>query len=249
MLTIKTKNDVFDITFDGIGIINSTNTLLTYKKLFIETEIYIDDNRIKKEDIIYIDELSKMSNFIDLSKKSFLIEMINDRLFENKIINTNEVENIIETINKELNIELLESCVGDTNKIIQILFELVEDQYLNINLLKVIIEYCFKNKKLIIFNNLSWLKIDDLYKYLNEHYFIVIASDVRNYINKIEMLNIISNHNLERNELNSIYDIDKFSSYIEKNISEPFNNKTFNDFITDKKSIKSLKILNLINNL
>ncbi len=247
MINIKTADKEYELEFNNIKIINTENTTQLYKELFLDSSIFIDNKRIKQEDIIYINDLTKLSEFVSMGRKSFIFEMILDLLSDNQIINHEIVSKIINSINNELDCELLESCEGDINKIISLLIELTEDKYLNKKFLQLIIEKQFTESKLIVLDNVSWFDIDLSYKYLNEHSFILLTNDFRKYIKNTKMIEIVANWNdLEFIELN---DSDKLIAYLEKQVSEPITHNRFQEFLSNRNSLWSIRLFSLIKSI
>lgn len=238
------KNNNYEFEFNGIKIINCDNPTLLYKKWFIDTQINIDNKNIANDEIIYISELSKLSDFINLNKKSFLINEINNKLANNSLINISLINEIVKLINDELGFDLLTPSEGDNVKLIQLIFDICNDIYLNEHLLKIILSH-MDEKKLIIFDNISWLKLDFLSKLINEHHFIILTNDFRRYMLNKKTLELVVNVKNNEEYIDFI-DSDKLFSYIEAKINQTFNEQNFHDFIKDIDSFESLKIFSIL---
>lgn len=155
MLKIINKNKEYEIEFNGIKIFLSQNPTLLYKELFIDSNIQINDINIKNENIIYINELTKLNEFVNLSKKSFLIKEIFQLLDQYPIINKENLESIVSKINEISNFEIIDSSEGDQVKIINLLLELINNDYLNLKTFKFLCSSIFEEPKLFILDNVS----------------------------------------------------------------------------------------------
>lgn len=248
MLTIlDKKNNNYEFEYNGIKIINCDNSTNLYKKWFIDTKISVDSKNIDDDEIIYISELSKLSDFFNLNKKSFLINEINNKIASNNLINIELINEVVTLINNELGFDLLTISSGDNVKIIQLIFDICNDVFLNEQLLKIILSH-LDEKKFIIFDNISWLKLDLLFKYNNEHNFVILTNDFRKYIVNKKHLELIVNVKNNGDYVDFI-DVDKIFSYIESKINTAFTDQNFHSFIRDLDSFESLKVLSIIKNI
>lgn len=197
MLKIIKNNINIDLDYNGIKILQSNNPNLFYKDVILDSSIYIDDYKIKNENIIYINNFSQLKDFMNLTKKSNIYSRIIELLFEYKIINYENINQIINIINNEYQYELLEINEGDSSKLISMFFELLNDKYLDQNLLEIILNNVFDDKKLIIFDNIEWINLEFFSKFLNQHYFLVLTNNFEKYIQnykELEILTIIKNN-------------------------------------------------------
>ena len=197
MLKIIKNNINIDLDYNGIKILQCNNPNLFYKDVILDSSIYIDDYKIKNENIIYINNLSQLKDFMNLNKKSNIYSRIIELLFEYKIINYENINQIINIINGEYQYELLEINEGDNSKLISMFFELLNDKYLDQNLLEIILNNVFDDKKLIIFDNIEWINLEFLSNFLNQHYFLVLTNNFEKYIQnykELEILTIIKNN-------------------------------------------------------
>lgn len=242
MFRINKNNIEIEFEYNGIKILQIDNTRKFYKDFILDNDIYIDNNVFKNKDIVYISEFNKLNEFIDLNKKSFLTKEIINKLVKYPLINEKNLEIIITEINNEFNNQLIENIPGDIHKLITLLLEFINDDFLNINNLDLILNYSFDTKKMIIFDEVSWINIEFLEKFLNQHNFIILTNDFRNYINmeKIELLlNIKNNY-----EYTDIIDANKLLLYLEQKINKDLLN--INEIIKDKNDFTSLTIFYLI---
>lgn len=214
MLKIVNPNFEIEIEFNGIKIFDVENTNLFYRDVILKSNIYLEDYKIKDENIIYINNFAKICDFINLSKKSFLFSKINELLFENKIVNFDSIKNIVDIVNNNYNYELLEINEGDTGKLINMFFELTNDKYLDKKVFEIILKDVFEEKKLIIIDNLEWIEIDWLANFLNSHNFIILTNNFKKYISKnreFEILTIIK----EKYEYIDILDLNHLCNYLQ----------------------------------
>ena len=92
MLKIIKNNINIDLDYNGIKILQSNNPNLFYKDIILDSSIYIDDYKIKNENIIYINNFSQLKDFMNLNKKSNIYSRIIELLFEYKIINYENIK-------------------------------------------------------------------------------------------------------------------------------------------------------------
>ncbi len=244
MLTIKKENIEYDMEFNNIKIINTSNPTKFYRDQIVDAEIFIDAHKVKSDEIVYINELTRLNEFIGLSKKSFLLQLILDKIGDAQLIDREFVQNIIEYVNAELGLPILDACDGDIQKLINYVMEITDDYYLDERTFNLIVEKQFTEKKLFIIDNVSWFKLSNVYKYLNEHSFIILCNDFRNYINSMRELEIIAIWN--NSQLSDLLDYEKVIAYLEKNVSEPVNNERFSEFLNKKDSLWSIRLYSLI---
>lgn len=242
MLRINKNNIEIEFEYNGIKILQVDNTRKFYKEFILDNNIYIDNFVFKPIDIIYISELNRLNEFIDLSKKSFLTKTIISKLIEYPIINQINLEKVVNQVNNDFNNELVESATGDINKLISILIEFVNNNFLNKNNLETILNNCFDTKKLIIIDEVSWINVKILEKYINQHNFIILTTDFRNYIDikQIELLVILKNNY----EFTDIIDSSKLILYLEQQMNYDLSN--INEIIKNKDDFVSLKVFSLI---
>ena len=225
MLKIINKNINMDIDYNGIKLFQCNNPNLFYKDIILNSTIYIDDYLIKNENIIYINNFSQLKEFMNLTKKSNIYSKIIELFFEYKIINYDNINQIINIINNEYQYELLEINEGDNSKLINMFFELLNNKYLDINLLEIILNDVFEDKKLIVFDNIEWISFEFLSKFLNQHHFLIITNNFQKYINnckELEILSIIK----DNYDYFDILDINHLCTYLqsELNINIDHNN-------------------------
>lgn len=245
MLSINKNNIECELEFDGIKIFQTQNPTKLYKDLILDSVINIDNKNIKLDNVIYINELTKLTDFVNLNKKSFLIKEIINLLEQYPIINISNINNIKDYINNKYQEELIDTNEGDNNKLINLFIEFINQEYLNKSLFKLILDYCFEDSKLIILDNVSWIELNDLYGWLNEHKFIIITYDFREYIknaSELELL-VIFKQNYDYVEM---LDSNKLIVYLEKHMNIEVNKEKINTWLNNKNSLESLSFLSNI---
>ncbi len=245
MLSINKNNIECELEFDGIKIFQTQNPTKLYKDLILDSVINIDNKNIKLDNVIYINELTKLTDFVNLNKKSFLIKEIINLLEQYPIINISNINNIKDYINNKYQEELIDTNEGDNNKLINLFIEFINQEYLNKSLFKLILDYCFEDSKLIILDNVSWIELNDLYGWLNEHKFIIITYDFREYIknaSELELL-VIFKQNYDYVEM---LDSNKLIVYLEKHMNIEVNKEKINTWLNNKNNLESLSFLSNI---
>lgn len=195
MLEIKKSAVYHELEFKGIKILDVNNTTKFYKEVLLGAELTIDNKSISNDDIIFINELSKVTDFLDLTKKSQLFSDICDLLEQFPIINTNSVNSIFSKLNAEYD-DLIEMNDGDIFKIVNSIFDL-KDEYLNLKLLELLVNKCYKSRKTIILDNVSWFTVEFALKYINMHNFILITNDFFSYLTLFKDIEMVSFINRE----------------------------------------------------
>lgn len=245
MLSINKNNIECELEFDGIKIFQTQNPTKLYKDLILDSVINIDNKNIKLDNVIYINELTKLTDFVNLNKKSFLIKEIINLLEQYPIINISNINNIKDYINNKYQEELVDTNEGDNNKLINLFIEFINQEYLNKSLFKLILDYCFEDSKLIILDNVSWIELNDLYGWLNEHKFIIITYDFREYIKNASELELLVTFK-QNYDYVEMLDSNKLIVYLEKHMNIEVNKEKINTWLNNKNSLESLSFLSNI---
>ncbi len=245
MLSINKNNIECELEFDGIKIFQTQNPTKLYKDLILDSVINIDNKNIKLDNVIYINELTKLTDFVNLNKKSFLIKEIINLLEQYPIINISNINNIKDYINNKYQEELIDTNEGDNNKLINLFIEFINQEYLNKSLFKLILDYCFEDSKLIILDNVSWIELNDLYGWLNEHKFIIITYDFREYIKDASELELLVTFK-QNYDYVEMLDSNKLIVYLEKHMNIEVNKEKINTWLNNKNSLESLSFLSNI---
>lgn len=245
MLSINKNNIECELEFDGIKIFQTQNPTKLYKDLILDSVINIDNKNIKLDNVIYINELTKLTDFVNLNKKSFLIKEIINLLEQYPIINISNINNIKDYINNKYQEELIDTNEGDNNKLINLFIEFINQEYLNKSLFKLILDYCFEDSKLIILDNVSWIELNDLYGWLNEHKFIIITYDFREYIKDASELELLVTFK-QNYDYVEMLDSNKLIVYLEKHMNIEVNKEKINTWLNNKNNLESLSFLSNI---
>lgn len=247
MLKIIKNNINLDLDYNGIKILQTNNPNLFYKDVIIDSSIYIDDYKVKNENIIYINNFSQLKDFMNLNKKSNIYSRIIELLFEYKIINYDNINQIINIINNEYQYELLELNEGDNAKLISMFFELLNDKYLDKILLEIILNNVFDDRKLIILDNIEWINLEFLAKFLNQHYFLVITNNFEKYIQNYKEFEVTAfiNDNYDHFD---VLDINHLCFYLQSELNINIDHNNIVELLR-KNDINSQLILWKLNNI
>lgn len=247
MLELKLKDNSITCCFDNIKIIQYSYPTLLCKLIQQEELIWIDEKPIKLNNIVYINEFSKLSDFLNLNKSSFLLKKIIDLINNQPLINYNLLQKVIDDINNWLNVTYLDLNEGDETKIINFLLEISKDITLNQELLLFLLKNdCFSSKMCFIFDNVSWLNKQELYPYLNQHYFLIVTSDFRNYFHTAKDFELVC---ILHEDLKyfDVVDSTKLLNYLELKLNIPVSIQTINESLRDKTSWFSMQVFYYLN--
>lgn len=251
MLTIKYNNNWYDFDFNGIKVIETKYTTNFIKKIFHENnntdKVIIDGKNYNWKNIIYINELTKINDFLSLSKNGYLYKKIIDKIEDNSLINQDLINAIIAEINKEMEIEDLLFPTYDLNKIIASTFELGDLGFINDeSFFQILNKIDYDEKKLIIFDNCNFINYGNVKKLLNNFNILIICNDIRGIIrnyNELEICCFINNSVFE------VINIEKLVSYLELKLSEPISEQDLNNYLLFDDSKKSSVINFCLKNL
>lgn len=250
ILNLAYNNENWDLSFFGIKVFQVKNVNLFTKNFYIQClESKFSNCEIYKNNLFIISDFTKVSDLLQMSKNSILFKNILDILLEENFLDEKILLKVLDNINNKFDCEILEEK-KDINKIVNNLFEINENLYLNKKIfLKILSSNIFSEKITFIINDLSWLKVKDINSYINSYNFIFITNDFRKNISNIKELEIVVFVN---KMIFEVVDHDKLISFLEKEIN--FNNlkeklKFFIDNNDNYEDDFSLKIMNLLNNL
>lgn len=237
MFNIHFKNINIDFSFNGLKILNFTYPNLLAKEILTNNSTFSESERnIKKTNIVYINEFSKLIDFLSLNKSSFLLKKVVDLIQDNNLINNQLLIDLIHKLNDWIGLDYVEINEGDQIKIINLLLEVSKEIYLDEKSFKFLLENDFWTEKtLFIFDNVSWINLDYLLQHLNLHYFLILAVDFRNYINYFNELELVCLVN-EKYESIDLLDHEKLIDYLELKMNMPITNDVMNDFLNKKQS-------------
>lgn len=234
------KNNEVHFEYNGIKIINCDNPCLFIREISQST---IELNNRRYKNFIVISDLTKIKDLISLSKNSPLFEKILEIKEDKNFITEELIEKIINDVNEYIGFPLISSNDGDTKKLIDLLFELDDDQFIH----KEFLEFYFKkyfidDKSLVIINDLSFVDLNFLTRFMNWIDIIVVTNDFRKYLTNdpksIEALLVLDDYNYF-----DVIDKDKFINYIELKCNFILNNELWINIINHKNSLDSIKFL------
>lgn len=248
MLSIKYNNNLYELDFEGIKIFETNYTTNVIKNIFsIEDGLMIDGKKYTLKNIIYINEMTKIDEFLSLGKNNYLYKKILEKLDDRKLINDIVINEIIDQLNNELEINNLLSTQYDINRIINGVFELNDLGFISDeNFLNILNKIDYEEKKLIIFDNCKYINYERIKKLLNNFNVMIFCSDIRNVISNYKEFEICCYLN---ENLFEIISIERLISFLEFKISEPISEKDLNLFLNFDSSKKSNSINFYLKNL
>lgn len=252
MLQIHYQSNWYEIEYCGIKIIETAFTTKLIKSMLDEhndnSKLILDNKKIKWKNVIYINEMTKINDFLSLSKNNHLYKQIIDLIADQSLVNDALIKKIITTINQNWNLGELISEQYDLNKIVLACFELNDLGYISDeHFFDLLNQIQYDEKKLIIFDNVSYINYQKCKKLLNNFNVLVITTDIRN---------VISNHSelelcclLGDNKCFDIIDSDKLISYLELKLATQIKPEEINNYLFKKTDFKSQQINFYLKNL
>lgn len=244
MNEIITKNNSFKFEYNGFKLIHHPMPNKFIKDLYGSNIVL---NGKKYKEYIVISDLTKNKDLINLNRNSNLFLDINNELSSSEFINKEILIKISDKINEKLKYDLISIEEGDIKKIIDIFFNINLDNFINYEIFDYYLTSEYNNeKKLIILNDLSFVKVNQLMKYLNSFDILLITNDVRKYlstnINELESLLIIINDE----EYTDITSKETLINFLELNMNVEFNDLLFKKIIEETWSLESNQFISLI---
>lgn len=239
-LKIKYNNDFYEINFYGFKIFQTKKPNLFLRNFYEDAKnsLYVDCD-IFKNNLITVSDFTKVDTFFSFSKSSEFYKKIINFMIDQKFLNEKAIDQTIDFINKLFDFDILENDI-DFNKVIVNLLSINGDKYINKKLfLKILSSNLYSEKMTFLFNDIDWIKYDDIKPFLNNHNFIFITNDFRKNISNVSSLESVS---LVNNKIFEIYDTDKLISYLEKELNICIDQKILTNFFDDKDDEISLKI-------
>ena len=239
-LFIEYNNQTYDLEFEGIKLFQVKNPNQFTKEFYLNAiEGKYSNVDIFKNNIMIISDFTKIDEFIILSKSSEFFKDILNKLIEMKFIDENKVLSLIDSINELYEFEIIEHK-PDFNKIVANLLEINEKKYLDKNLfLKFLDNKIFSQKITFIINDVDWLKINDIKKYLNNYNFIFITNDLRKNINNINDFEICC---IVNEKIFEVMNWEILVSYLEKETNLLIDHKTFDYYLKNINNDNNFKI-------
>ncbi|MBD5423080.1 MAG: hypothetical protein HDR43_01120 [Mycoplasma sp.] len=242
MLKVNYNKNWYEIEFNGIKVIETKYTSKFIKQILNSPEeipyLIIDNKNIRWKNVIYINEFTKYDNFINLSKTNFLYKKIIEKIADQSLVNEELIKNIINEINEELNIDDVLMIQYDLPKIIASCFELIDLGYIEDGaLFDILNKIEYDEKKLIIFDNLSYITYEKCKKLLNNFNILIICSDIRGIINNCSLMELVCFIN--ESSIFDVINIEKLISFLEIKTSLSITEKDINNFLDNKNDQKS----------
>lgn len=131
MLVFKYNNNLYNVDFNGIKIFEVNYTTNFIKQIISNNEISIDGRMFSSKNIIYINEMSKLSEFINMYKTNILYKKIIEYIGDESLVKKDVIDNVIKKINEDFGINDLLIEQYDLNKIITATFEVNNEEYIN----------------------------------------------------------------------------------------------------------------------
>jgi hypothetical protein len=182
-------NNYYNFDYLGIKIMKNVNTNKLIRSLLndeeIESNISINNYHIKNKDIIIISPFTKINDILSSKTNGNLHNFLKDE----KIIDSNSI--IEKTITNEFNKFKMIDQLTDINlsKVDLINFIDINDNFVSEKNIKLILDI-LKNttsKKLIIFNDVEYIKISELDQYISYFNFLYVVNEYEeNYKNLID---------------------------------------------------------------
>lgn len=242
MLRINYLKNWYEIEFNGIKIIETRYTTKFIKSILESPDetpyLIIDNKNIRWKNVIYINELTKYEDFLSLNKNGFIYKKIIEKIADNILINQDLINKIIMEINQEIGIEDFLLNQYDLPKLIAATFELNDLGYIDDDkLIDILNKIEYDEKKLIIFDNVSYINYEKCKKLMNNFNILIVCSDIREIINNFLLLEICCF--IYNNSIFDVINVEKLISFLEIKTSLSINEQDLNKYLdnsTDQKS-------------
>ena len=232
MLDFFIKNIECNFDYNGLKVFCVPNTTLFLRQLFISLQegqfIKTEFNKYSK--YIMVTPLTKINNLLSLNKTNNLYKKLLDLTQGKKILDEQELALIANTINEELQCDVLEENY-DIAKLLSTVFNVVGDKYFDEDKLYNLLDFCkTDSKQLLILSDYVNLNLDKLYKYTNYYDFIIVTSKLNSAIYNIKQLETCVVWNDAHNYL-EVLDKDKLYAYLEKNTNQLINDQVMDNYL------------------
>jgi len=182
-------DNYYNFDYLGVKIMKHVNTNKLIRLLLndneIDSNISINNYRIKNKDIIIISPFTKINDILSSRTNGNLHNFLKDE----KVIDSNSIieKSITDEFNKFTKIEQLTEL--NLSKVDLINYVDINDNFVSEKNIKLILEI-LKNttsKKLIIFNDVEYIKISELDQYISFFNFLYVINEYEeNYKNLID---------------------------------------------------------------
>ncbi|QGZ97248.1 hypothetical protein GE118_00320 [Mycoplasma sp. NEAQ87857] len=236
MINIKTNSINFNNQFQDIICIDTSDCNLFLKQIYNyefytqEPSIEINNQNYSINELFIINDLTMVNTLYSFNSKNILMSLINSNNSweQSKILNLNTLEQIKNDINQTIGKELL-SINSNLSKMMKVIFELEEHQFINKDILiKWLTLNKNKNKQTIIFNNYSNIKISDLVPFIHSYNFIILTNDFRMHCSNFDELELVSFVN--KNNIVTIQSKDSIINWMENYFKEKINDSDFEKY-------------------
>ncbi len=176
-------DNYYNFDYLGVKIMKHVNTNKLIRLLLnddeIDSNISINNYRIKNKDIIIISPFTKINDILSSRTNGNLHNFLKDE----KVIDSNSIieKSITDEFNKFTKIEQLTEL--NLSKIDLINYVDINDNFVSEKNIKLILEI-LKNttsKKLIIFNDVEYIKISELDQYISFFNFLYVINEYEEY--------------------------------------------------------------------
>lgn len=241
MIKINFSNYSETWEFEGLKVIQTNKT----DKLMIDIlksinngkfQLFIDEKNVSLNSILTITNFSKTKDLLNFNKSNKFIDYVCEKINFSSLINNEKFYKEIDYVNEEIKTNFLDVNPNKT-KFLSSLLEFNND-FLSLNEFKFYLDLNKNNsvKQTIIINNLIWLKLKDIEKFLPFYNFIIFTDNILNIFdgfNVVDLDNIIVNFN--SNEFKEIMDFSILSEYLSNKNNCSISKDQLLDTITGKK--------------
>lgn len=242
MIQFNYNKNWYDVEFNGIKVIETKYSTHFIKSIIVDNDenpkLILDKKNIRQKNVIYINEMTKYEDFLSLNKSNFLYKKILEKIGDKTLINEIFVQNIVDEINSDLKIEDLLLVQYDLNKIINACFELNDLGYIDDkDLFTLLNKLEFDEKKLLIFDNVSYITYNKCKNLLNNFNILIVCNDVRGIIDNVSLLELCCFVN--KDSMFDVISVEKLISYIETKSSQIISDEDINNYLQSKNNQKS----------
>jgi hypothetical protein len=192
----------------------------------------IDDASINANKILHINEFTKCKDLLNFTKNNPFLNYVSEITNFLKMVDFKALENEMELLNNKMQMDYFEFN-HDSNKILQTIFLLNGDIFLSSSSFIQFLELNKTNsEKITIFiSQTCWLKIKEIYQYLNFYNFIIFTNDFRYVLEKFDVSTLDSVLvNFNNQTFTDFVDLNIVSNYVADCLKTPLSYKQLIDF-------------------
>lgn len=234
--------------YQGIRIIETENTDLFLQKCFIfsfkneDSFLQINNFDVLNDDILVINNLTKISDIYNITSKNILYKMINksENFNYEKLINNENILNFQNEINSIFNNSVIEYNF-DVIKFLKYCFQINSKLFLDKLALQTFLEkFENKTKLTIILNNIEWISIEDLEPFITKFNFIILTNNPIKFLTKWDYWELLSFY--ESEHFVNIYSKNQIFNWLENLEHKKIDTNIINcDIFLDKLLFFKLK--------